>query len=82
MIIDAANVMFNQDSTSVVVRLAQSGDVQIQPTSKPTMQADSNPRPVQQQVKTGSVKQANEEQPEVVIKKELSNESSFIFLFN
>jgi DNA polymerase-3 subunit gamma/tau len=75
MIIDAANVMFNQDSTSVVVRLAQSGDVQIQPTSKPIMQADSNPRQVQQQVKTGSVKQANEEQLEVVIKKELSNEN-------
>jgi hypothetical protein len=55
--------------------LAQSGDVQIQPTSKPIMQADSNPRQVQQQVKTGSVKQANEEQLEVVIKKELSNEN-------
>lgn len=33
MIIEAANIMFNQESTSVTVRLAQSGDKPVQPTS-------------------------------------------------
>lgn len=33
MIVDAANVMFGQENTSVTVRLAQSGDVVVQPTS-------------------------------------------------
>ncbi len=74
MIIDAANVMFNQESTSVIVRLAQSGDVQIQPNSVPTTQADSNPRQVQQQVEIESVKPVGEEQT-VAIEKELSKEN-------
>lgn len=73
MIIDAANVMFNQESTSVIVRLAQSGDVQIQPNSVPTTQADSNPRQVQQQVEIESVKPVGEEH--VAIEKELSKEN-------
>ncbi len=38
MIIDAANIMFNQDSTAVTVRLAQSGDKPVQPTSIPASQ--------------------------------------------
>ena len=38
MIIDAANIMFNQDSTSVTVRLAQSGDKPVQVSSVPTQQ--------------------------------------------
>ncbi len=33
MIIEAANIMFNQESTPVTVRLAQSGDTPVQPTS-------------------------------------------------
>lgn len=33
MIIEAANIMFNQESTSVTVRLAQNGDKPVQPTS-------------------------------------------------
>jgi DNA polymerase-3 subunit gamma/tau len=36
LIIDAANTMFCQENTSVTVRLAQSGDKQIQPTTVPT----------------------------------------------
>ena len=38
LITEAANIMFNQDSTSVTVRLAQSGDKPIQPTSAPVVQ--------------------------------------------
>ncbi|MBQ7764011.1 DNA polymerase III subunit gamma/tau [bacterium] len=38
LIIEAANVMFNQDSTPVTVRLAQAGDKVVQPTSVPVTQ--------------------------------------------
>ena len=38
VIIEAANVMFNQDSTPVTVRLAQAGDKVVQPTSVPVTQ--------------------------------------------
>ncbi len=51
MIVEAANIMFNQDSTPVTVRLAQSGDKVIQPTTSPASmsapQAEVSPRPVQ-----------------------------------
>ncbi len=43
LIIDAANTMFNQNSTSVTVRLAQSGDKAVQPTSIPNIQASQKP---------------------------------------
>lgn len=61
MIIDAANTMFNQDSTPVTVRLAQSGDKPVQPTTapvvqpapqtpaKPTVQPVQNQKPVTKQ---------------------------------
>ena len=52
MIVDAANIMFNQDSTAVTVRLAQSGDKPVQPTTMPAQQAEPTPRQVQQPVKT------------------------------
>lgn len=38
MVVEAANTMFNQDSTPVTVRLAQSGDKPVQPTSAPVVQ--------------------------------------------
>ena len=37
--------MFNQDSTSVTVRLAQSGDKVVQPTSAPTLNSLENKEP-------------------------------------
>jgi hypothetical protein len=43
LIIDAANTMFNQNSTSVTVRLAQSGDKAVQPTSIPNIQTSQKP---------------------------------------
>ena len=35
MIVDAANTMFGQENTSVTVRMAQSSDIVVQPTSAP-----------------------------------------------
>ena len=51
MIVDAANVMFNQDNTSVTVRLAQSNDVVVQPTSIP----QETPRQVEVKPQTEKV---------------------------
>ena len=45
LIIEAANTMFNQDSTPVTVRLAQSGDKPVQPTSAPSAPAAQAPKP-------------------------------------
>ena len=39
LIADAANIMFNQESTPVTVRLAQSNDKPVQPTSTPVTPA-------------------------------------------
>ncbi|MBE7710876.1 MAG: DNA polymerase III subunit gamma/tau [Cyanobacteria bacterium SIG31] len=61
LIIDAANTMFNQESTSVTVRMAQSGDKVIQPTT------DSAPKPaptVKKPIENVQVEQPEENQPE------------------
>ena len=72
MIIEAGNIMFNQDSTSVIVRLAQSGDKVIQPTSVPvqqsaqtsTQETQPTPKPTQEikpEIKTTQETQRIEE---------------------
>ena len=61
MIIEAGNVMFNQDSTSVIVRLAQSGDKVVQPTSTPVQQS----APVSVQETQPVPKSTQETKPEV-----------------
>lgn len=60
LIIDAANIMFNQNNTSVTVRLAQSGDKPIQVNSV-------------QEVKTETVKPVLQEKTEVKSPKESEN---------
>ena len=60
LIIDAANIMFNQNNTSVTVRLAQSGDKPIQVNSV-------------QEVKTNVVKPVLQEKTEIKPPKESEN---------
>ena len=50
LIVDAANIMFNQDSTPVTVRLAQAGDKQVS-TPVEVVQTEPAPRQPQQQLK-------------------------------
>ena len=50
LIVDAANIMFNQDSTPVTVRLAQAGDKQVS-TPVEIVQTEPAPRQPQQQLK-------------------------------
>ena len=56
MIIDAANIMFNQNSTSVTVRLAQSGDKPVQPITipvpQPTVLPEQNTAPEKKETNT------------------------------
>lgn len=73
MIVEAANIMFNQDSTAVTVRLAQSGDKPIQPTALPAQQTEPTPRQVQQPVKVQE-KITESSKPVVIEKEDLSQE--------
>ena len=68
MIIDAANTMFNQENTSVTVRMAQSGDIVVQPTTPPVQ----NPRPVEQKTESKPAQTANATQ---TIKKDIAQEN-------
>jgi hypothetical protein len=82
LIVDAANIMFNQESTPVTVRLAQAGDKQVS-TPVEVIQTEPAPRQPQQQLKqtqtqtiqatqkTGQPKQAQDLQN---VKTELSKE--------
>lgn len=54
MIIEAGNIMFNQDSTPVTVRLAQSGDKPVQPTLAPVVQQPA-PQPIEKPVASPAV---------------------------
>ncbi len=77
MIIDAANIMFNQDSTQVTVRLAQSGDKPVQPASIPTQQVAPVPIPQEiakpqptQEIKTEPVAMPEVQKTEEPLSKE------------
>ena len=71
MIIEAANLMFNQDSTSVTVRLAQAGDKPIAPTSIPA------PQQTNQTNKTNSehIEKTPQKEQEVPVKREIADTS-------
>ena len=56
MIIDAANTMFNQSNTQVVIRLPQAGDKEIKPAS-PAQIPSSAPTPSPEQGSSGDAEQ-------------------------
>ena len=65
LIIDAANIMFNQDSTTVTIRLAQSGDKPIEPSGSvvvqpPVEQTEPTPKPVKKPVAQTTQSQVTE----------------------
>lgn len=77
MIIDAANIIFNQDSTQVTVRLAQSGDKPVQPASIPAQQVAPVPIPQEiakpqpaQEIKTETVSMPEVQKTEEPLSKE------------
>ena len=56
MIIDAANTMFNQSNTQVVIRLPQAGDKEIKPAS-PAQIPSPAPTPSPEQGSSGDAEQ-------------------------
>ena len=70
LIVEAANAMFNQDNTLVTVRLAQSGDVQVQPASASVQ----NPRQLEQKAEIKSLSVVKNEATQV-IKKDVAQEN-------
>lgn len=56
LIIDAANIMFNQSSTTVTIRTAQSGDKPVQPSIEIKANVDNPQVPIEEQNVEKSVK--------------------------
>ena len=66
LIIDAANIMFNQESTIVTIRLAQSGDKPVEPTINIAVQTPvEQPKPTPKPVEKPAVQNPQQQQNEV-----------------
>ena len=48
LIAEAANILFNKDNIPVTIRLAQSGDKPVQPTTQVTQQVEEKSEPLQE----------------------------------
>ena len=74
LIVDAANIMFNQSTTSVTVRLAQSGDKPVQPSAVPAQPVASVAQPVQKQ--EAEIKSKVEAKSEELVKEEVATKEN------
>jgi len=73
LIVEAANIMFNQENTPVTIRLAQSSDKVIQPTVSPVAKVEASTQQINEPKKTEEMLSQKIEKEEVV-KSSKSNE--------
>ncbi len=87
MIIEAANLMFNQENTTVTVRTAQNGDTVVQPTSTPIqtprqVEIKEPAKPVQAQAIKKDIVQENIKDEKEIERIETDQEKMIMDLFD